>query len=774
RMAERLGIVYTPVQVVDFILHSVAHLLHKEFGRTIGDKDVRILDPFTGTGTFIARLIQSGLIADAELKTKYLSGLYANEIVLLAYYIAAINIETAYHARAGGDYQQFLGISLADTFLMAQKAPAQPSLQGFTMDNTVRRHRQDKIPINVIIGNPPYSVGQGSQNDNNQNLEYPALDERIKETYAAHGKASLKRNLYDSYIRALRWASDRLDMAGNQEGGIIGFVTNAGWLDSNNADGLRKCLADEFSSIYIFHLRGDIRKNMLTKGRAKEGENIFGSGSMAGIAISFFVKNPQAAERGKIHYFDIGDDLSREEKLQKIATLASTAGIDALPEGEGWQHITPNVHGDWLRQRDDSFSAFIPLGDKKGDGARLFDNYSLGVVTNRDAWVINASRARVERNMRGMIDFYNSEVQRFDAAHRGMDAKARKAAVDSFIDTTPTRISWTRALKGELAKGRTFAFEPASLVPMLYRPFTKQWFYFNRSFNEMVLQMPLIFPAAEMKNTVIQVSGVGAPSFFTLITDVCPDHGFSTGIQCFPLYLYEPSTLTALSSRRPDDTPANGGNFTRRDAITDAGLQHFQQAYPGETISKEDIFYYVYGLLHSPDYRARYADNLSKELPRIPRVKTAQDFWAFSKAGRELARWHLNYETCEPWPLDIDINDDGGSVPPEKLYRVEKMKHPRAGKEKDKTTIIYNHRITVRAIPPEAWEYIVNGKAALDWVIERQCLKTDKASTITNDANDWACETMHNPRYPLDLLARVTRVSMETIRIVKSLPPLDI
>ncbi len=753
KMSERLGIVYTPVEVVDFILHSVDHLLQKEFGQTLGSKGVHILDPFTGTGTFITRLLLSGLITPEQLAHKYQSEIHANEIVLLAYYIAAINIEASYHSLAGGDYLPFEGICLTDTFQMYEK---EDLVDALLVDNSTRRKRQKKLDIRVIVGNPPYSIGQKSENDNNDNVEYPQLDGRIRSTYAARSSATLAKGLYDSYIRAIRWASDRVGNAG-----IVGFVTNAGWVEANTADGLRQCLAEEFSSIYVFHLRGNQRTSGETS--RKEGGKIFGGGSRAPIAISLLVKNPQAAEHGRIHVHDIGDYLSREEKLARIEDYASVAGIT------DWQAITPDGHGDWLRQRDDSFGEFIVLGDKKGDGLKLFDNFSLGVVTNRDAWAYNASKDKLQANMGRMIDFYNAEVARFNRSHAGLDKKARDAAVDSFIDTNPEQISWTHNIKQELAKGRNLTKEPASLTPSLYRPFTKQWLYYNRAFNERVYQMPRIFPEAGVENLVICVAGVGAKfSFCCLITDTLPNLGMvDIGVtQCFPLYLYdeqaeaegETSDMFAGELQAPRK---------RRDAITDAGLRQFQEAYPGETISKGDLFYYVYGLLHSPEYRERYGDNLSKELPRIPRVKTAAGFWGFSKAGRELAALHLNYETVEPYPLTIEakgpLSDDD--------YRVEKMKFAKKG---DKTTVIYNGKITLRGIPEAAWGYVVNGKAALDWVMERQGVKIEKASGIVNDANDWATETMGNPKYPLELFQRVVTVSLETQKIVAVLPELDV
>ncbi len=493
RMTERLGIVYTPVEVVDFIIHSVNHILKTEFGETLGSKGVHIIDPFTGTGTFITRLLQSRLITPEQMPHKYKHEIHANEIVLLAYYIAAINIEAVYHGILGGAYQPFEGICLTDTFQMYEKEDLVSALM---VDNSQRRKRQKTLDIRVIMANPPYSVGQKSENDNNDNVAYPHLDGRIRSTYAERSKATLSKGLYDSYVRAIRWASDRIGQSG-----VIGFVTNAGFLDANTADGLRKCLAEEFSSIWVFHLRGNAR----TSGemRRKEKDNVFGAGSRAPIAISLLVKNPDARQHGRIQLHDIGDYLSRDEKLEKISAFASIAGITAAG---GWQAVTPDEHGDWLKQRDGGFSDFFALGDKKGDAAKLFDNFSLGVVTNRDAWCYNAAHAGVARNMTRMIEFYNTEAERFSKANTGLSKKARDEEVDNFIGTDATQISWTRALKQELVKDRRFTFDEVCLVPSLYRPFNKQWLYFNRRFNEMVYQMPRIFPDATARNRVIQVN----------------------------------------------------------------------------------------------------------------------------------------------------------------------------------------------------------------------------------------------------------------------------
>lgn len=768
RMTERLGIVYTPVEVVDFILHSVEHVLRTEFDSSMADNHVHILDPFTGTGTFITRLLQSGIIPEDRLPYKYQHEIHANEIVLLAYYIAAINIESTYHGILAGDihgeqddgqtaekpavaYQPFPGICLTDTFQMTEHDNTVNQL--FTSrrasGNSARRKRQKKLDIDVIVGNPPYSIGQNSENDNNANIEYPHLDERIRSSYVENSTATLSKGLYDSYIRAIRWASDRISNAG-----VIGFVTNAGFIDSNSADGLRKRLAEEFSSIHIFHLRGNARTS--GEQRRKEKDNVFGMGSRAPIAISLLIKNPGAANHGHIYFHDIGDYLSKDEKLERIRNFASIAGI------KDWQIITPDQHGDWLNQRDDSFSEHIVLGDKKGREQALFDNYSQGVLTARDSWAYNTSQNKVSANMQRMIAFYTAEVSRFNQAHPELDTKARKAVLGDFINTDPTKISWTRALKNELAKNRSFEFESDCLTPSLYRPYTKQWLYFNRTFNEMVYQMPRIFPDGTAENLVIQATGVGAKDFSVLISNALPCLDNIEKGQCFPLYLY--------------DETARAQGLKRRDAITDAGLQHFQDAYPDQQINKEDVFYYIYGLLHSPDYRNHFQHNLNKELPRIPLVRTAEDFWIFSKAGRDLAHWHLHYENITPYPLTIETRN----VENDADYRVEKMKFakvkdPETGKSVDDlSTVIYNHKITIKDIPIEAWDYIVNGKPALQWVMERQCVKTDKASGIVNDANDYAVETMNNPKYPLELFCRVVRVSLETQKIVNSLPQLVI
>lgn len=528
KLVERLGIVYTPVEVVDFIIHSVNDALKQEFGQTLGSKNVHIIDPFTGTGTFITRLLQSGLISKDELAYKYQHEIHANEIVLLAYYIAAINIEQVYHSISGGEYVPFDGICLTDTFALYEKEDlATPAMS----DNSGRRKKQKALDIRVIVGNPPYSAGQTSANDNNANIEYPSLDKRIRDSYAANSKATNKNALYDSYIRALRWASDRI-----KDCGVIGFVSNAGFLDSNTADGLRKCLAEEFSSIYVFHLRGNAR----TSGelRRKEKDNIFGQGSRTPIAISILVKNPKASEHGKIYFHDIGDYLSREEKLEKIESFKSISGVTHANQ---WQSITPDKHHDWVAQRDDSFAQHISLGCKNDNSTgAIFENYSSGVKTNRDAWCFNFSKVSLSKNMLGMIGSYNEEVSKYKNLCEGLN-KSQYPDVDKSINTDSTRISWNRGLKNDLVRFVNHNFFSEAVVRSLYRPYTKSFVYFSKYMNDMVYQMPKIFPNEEVKNLVICVSGVGSgKDFSVLLSGLLPEvHTVSTG-QCFPLKLYEP------------------------------------------------------------------------------------------------------------------------------------------------------------------------------------------------------------------------------------------
>jgi predicted helicase len=534
KMTERLGIVYTPVEVVDFIIHSVNDILKSEFNQTLGDKNVHIIDPFTGTGTFITRLIQSGLISDAQLPYKYKNEIHANELVLLAYYIAAINIEAVYHDIIFDDYAPFNGICLTDTFQMYEQ---EDLVDAILVDNSARRKRQKKLDLRVIIGNPPYSSGQKNVNDNNANLAYPQLDEKIRSTYAAYSTATNKNALYDSYIRAIRWASDRI-----KDAGVIGFVTNAGWVEANTGDGLRKCLTEEFSSIYIFHLRG----NQRTSGELsrREGGKIFGGGSRAPIVISILVKNPNAVEHGKIYFHDIGDYLSQKDKLEKIKNFAS---IDGITHSDCWHSITPDIHNDWLNQRDDSFSDFISIGDKKNKSATvIFDSYSGGLQPRGDAWFYNPSISRLKNNIEKSISFFNNEVDRYVKDFNGC------IAIEEFVSRDPSQFSWYGDNVKLVAKGEKNRFESQYIKSALYRPFSKNQIYFDPTLMHRQGKWVSIFPNSTVQNRVIYTSGSGnsGKGFSAIMTDTLPDlNAQHSGGQGFPLSSYESATQRNATQR---------------------------------------------------------------------------------------------------------------------------------------------------------------------------------------------------------------------------------
>ena len=621
-------------------------------------------------------------------------------------------------------------------------------------ENNARLAELNRQDIRVIIGNPPYSVGQDNANDDNQNEHYEELDGRIAATYAARTEATLKNSLYDSYIRAYRWASDRIG-----EKGIIGFVTNAGWIDSNSADGMRKCLAEEFSAIYVYHLKGNARTQ--SEQRRKEKDNVFGEGSRAPVAIVFLVKNPETTEHGKIYFHAVGDYLTRDEKLAELKRNVSIAHTQV-------NEIVPDAHGDWLNQRDDSYARFMRVDGKKASENSIFKNYSRGVATSRDAWVYGSNKRKVLEHVANSITFYNSQV------------KALAANPNYEIDLDPKKMKWDRLQKNTILRGKIVEDVSVSkLYLSYYRPFFTQYLYLDRFWNNCVYQMPAIFPTCESKNLLICSSGVDNlvicinqnakdAGQIALMTDHIADLHFNGDTQCFPRW------LPGEQSKAAEDTLDFGEPSEMPSGFSQEALPHFQAAYPGKPITEDDLFYYIYGILHSEDYRTRYANNLMKELPRIPRVATYEQFMAFVEAGQELARLHVHFEDVAPYAgVKIEYTKVG-----QPSYRVTQMKWGKIkGKTgnaaKDKTTLIYNDWITVKNIPLEAQEYVVNKKSALDWVVERACVSIDKASGIVNDFNDYAAE-MGSERYPLDLFLKVITVSLETMKIVKALPKLEI
>lgn len=747
RVADRLGIVFTPVPVVDYILRSADAALRLEFGKSLSDEGVSILEPFVGTGTFVTRLLQSGLIKPEDLHRKYTQELFANEIVLLSYYIAAINIESVYAEEAAKQgveqgYVPFEGIALTDTFQLNEDDGKMES-NGFFPENHERVKRQKNAPIKVIVMNPPYSAGQTSANDNNQNQKYPTLDASISDTYVKHSTGTNKTSLYDSYIRGIRWATNRI-----KDDGVIAFVSNGSFIDGTSADGIRKTFANEFSRIFIYNLRGNARTS--GEQRRKEGGNIFKEGSRALVSIAVLIKNSAYTGTAEIQYRDIGDYLTREQKLDILSFEQSF-------ESTEWETLTPNNHGDWINSRDKNYDFYQPIGDKttkgKVDTTGIFENYSRGIVSSRDAWCYNFSKAAVQSNMRRMIGNYNETFPKRDAS----------------IDMDPTKVSWNRTLLADKAKGKLHSYDSTALVNASYRPFTKQNLYFSREMNDMIYLVPKLFPTEKHENLAITFPGPGPNSraASALMVNRVMDTTAQT-VQCFALYTYEPvahGTQEDLFNFIDSDVT---DGYRKRDNITDSTLASYRKRYSGKTIEKEDIFFYVYGILHNTHYKEKFKSDLMKTLPRIPKVK---DFWGFSCAGRALSDLHLNYESISPFPLEeisntsvVTGDDDYG------FYSVKKLSFL---SRKDRSKIVYNQNITLAGIPDEAYEYQVNGKSALEWIIDRYQVTTHKASQITNDPNDYSRE-VGNPRYIIDLIKRIVTVSVETNKIIASLPALDI
>ncbi|MCL2570019.1 MAG: DEAD/DEAH box helicase family protein [Firmicutes bacterium] len=729
KLTQMLGIVYTPVEIVDFIIHSVNDVLQAEFGRKLADENVNILDPFTGTGTFITRLIQSGLIDKDNLPRKYEKELFANELVLLAYYIACVNIENCFHDEiSASEYKPFDGIALTDTFQAFEESKAETRLLG---KNTRTVKRQNSAPLTVIFGNPPYSVGQKSANDDAQNNDYPKLDAAIESTYAKLSTAVNKNSLYDSYIRAFRYATDRL----GDNNGIVCYVSNGTWIDGMASEGFRKSIEQEFSKIFVFNLRG----NQRTSGELsrKEGGKIFGSGSRTPVSITLLVKKKGFRGKAEIFYNDIGDYLTREQKLEIIKNAKSFSN-----RGLVLNKLTPNEYGDWIVDRNDEFDTLIPLAsEKKFDKTTqsFFVMTSLGMVSGRDSFVWNYSKKRVESNTNKTIGFYNNSID-------------REVVFDS------TQINWTRPFLDFHSKGIRLSYDKNSLSTGLYRPFMKMPFYHGANLIERRYRNDNAFPHRDAKNLLIYVNGLSSTTgFSSLITDRIADRGYVGGGQGFPLYYYE----KVNKSGQIDMFTNIDEQYIRHNGISDFIWGEAQKRY-GNKVTREDIFYYVYGLLHSPKYREAFAVDLKKSLPRIPLVEKDVEFWAFSKAGRELAELHLNYENV-PAPKNVTVKGDKSKL------RVEKMRFPT---KTDKSKIVFNGAITIENISLEAYNYVVNGKSAIEWIMERYQIKTDKASGIVNDPNLYA-EESGKPSYVLDLLLSVIAVSLETQKIVANLPDIS-
>ena len=661
-----------------------------------------------------------------------------NELVLLAYYIAAIHIEEAFHGRRGPDsaYTPFDGIVLTDTFNLYTDRTGFP--KAWLPDNSERAERQQDLPIQVIVGNPPWSAGQRSSADNNPNVDYPELEKRVSDTYAARSKATLKNSLYDTYKMAIRWASDRI---GDQ--GVIALVTNGSWIDGNVDSGVRACLAEEFSSIHVLNLRG----NQRTQGERsrREGGKVFGQGSRAPVAITILVRNPEAAHDGcRILYRDIGDYLKREEKLAILRKAGSIAGI------EDWRTITPDRHHDWIGQRSDAFQKLYPMGSKgakagKADDA-IFKLFSNGYKTGRDAYLYNFSHDVCAENGKRMTDEYMSALDWLSDYPDKDVTEATKQHSKSVI--------WDAKLQTSLKAGRIPNSPFSSPREVVYRPFVNQHLYADEFFAQRPAQTSALFPNETSENRAICVPGVGSTKpFSALVVDLMPDLHFVAFGQCFPRYRY----------RQPTDAqgalPGVGQELERIDNVTDTALRAFRVRYNDNSITKDGIFDYVYGVLHAPGYRERFANDLAKELPRLP---LAHDFHAFARAGRELAELHLGYETCQEYPLDVTFTQLGEPRPEQFRVGERAMRYS----DNDRTVLIVNDHLRLGGIPPGAHQYQVNGRTPLEWFIDRYRITRDKESGIVNDPNAW----FDDPRELIAMIRRIVHVSVESTRIVEGLP----
>jgi predicted helicase len=716
KTADTHGIVYTPQPIVDFMCASVAEVLETEFGLPLGSPGVNILDPCTGTGNFIVNLLHR--IPKKDLPRVYREQLFANEVMLLPYYIAAMNIEHAYFELTG-HYEPFEGLCFTDSLDLAEGAMRNL----FAEANTARVERQKKTPITVVIGNPPYNVGQLDENDNNKNRKYPIIESRIRTTYAKDSAASNKNALSDAYVKFFRWAVDRL---GDREG-VVCLVTNNSFVDQIAFDGMRKHLMADFTSIYHLHMEGNVRQNPKLAGTIY---NVFGI--QVGVGITVAVRKAGHTDH-QLFFERVEKTLRKEEKLAWLTKHRTVSGVK-------WNILAPNKRYAWLvAEHADEFAALPPLGSKetktaRGDDAEaVFKVYGRGIATCRDDVVYSFQKENLIARVQEFIEDYNSEVDRFRRTNG-------KKSVDNFVRYD--KIKWSETLKANVERGRYAEFQEQQVRPALYRPFCKKSLCFNEMLIERRYQFPQIFPTdtTERENRVITVSDIGfrAPVFNALMSECLVDLHLCASVdahQCFPFYFYD----------------EDGTN--RRENITDWSLNQFRTHYADDAITKWDIFYYVYGLLHHPGYRTKFADNLKRDLPRVP---FAPDFRAFATAGKELARLHLDYEQLAPFSLKW-VETEGVPL----SYKVEdKMRL-----SKDKTAVRVNPSLTLESVPPETFLYRLGNRSALDWVIDQYQVTEDKRSGIRSDPN-----RPDDPEYIVRLVGQVVQVSVETVKIVANLP----
>jgi predicted helicase len=772
KAAESLGIVYTPIELVDFVLHAADHALRKHFkGTSITDEGVNILDPFCGTGTFIVRLLQSGIIKPEDLARKYQHELHSNEYLLLAYYIAAINIESTFHDVAAAElgaaeYESFDGIVLTDTFQLGEAGDGTGSMDVFPVNNARASH-QKGLGIRVIVGNPPYSTGQKSENDDNEKLDYPHLDESIRLTYVDQSAIRVgKASLYDSYVRAFRWSSDRV--LDSEDGGVVAFVTNGGFIDNNAFDGFRNSIQSEFHHIYCYNLRGNARGSGDL--RKKEAGNAFGGGTRTTVAITILVREagPAPSNGAQIHYRDIGDYLTRDQKLE---ILRQQATEDALDEVD-FSRIIPNSAGDWINHRSDSYGDLLSLS---GEAASIFNFSTRGATTHRDPWIINSSLPAVVKNSNRIVDFFNQQLDDFHSTTSDRQGnKSGADAVKQFVNRDPRLIAWNSPDFGRLSRGlKMTPTSESDVVESFYRPFFKQWFNRRPEMSHSLYRTPTAFPLGGKPNLAICVTAKSSGGgFHALMTNAIADYHFTGDTVCYPLLTFDEGATTSSATVAQDalfETGDSSGARAGKSNLNHSILAEF--GIDNDDVTDEDLFYYVYGVLYSPDYRSIFSSDLKKALPRIPRPSSKEFFQAFASAGRELGELHMGYEAVEPWP-DLTVStspqwDSSSST----AHRVEKMRLDTTKGEN--LAVVYNSHLVISNIPPQVQEFRLGSRSALEWLIERYQVKTEKDSGIVNDPNDWATEH-DDPTYIFDLVRRIVTVSMRTNEIVASLPRLNL
>ncbi len=742
-IAEKLGIVYTPVELIDFLIKSVEDILREDFNSSLNAAETKILEPFAGTGTFVARLMH--FLNTEDLKRKYNEGeIWANEILLLAYYIALANIESVYYEKTK-EYKPFKYLLLTDTFQLYEKSKEgfQRTFGFFPKDYTELMEREIKEPIRVIISNPPWRAGQKDATDMNKSLNYPILEQRIKETYADGSRYTSRSSLYDSYVKAVRFASDRIG-----ERGIIAFVLNNGFIDANSFDGFRKALVEEFKKIYIFNLRGNARKQ--GEEWKKEGDKIFGQGSRAGVALLILVKDrKEKNEPAKVYYYQVPDYFKRQQKLELLKKFGSIKNVP-------WQEIKPDKEGNWINQGSEEFKKFTPIEE-------IFEEYTFGIVSGRDYWVYDFSKEKLKQKIQRMIETYNEQLE-----------KVRKGIIKKKEDLTKdkTKISWSRTLQQAIfsPKAKKTNFENAGIiVKTSYRPFVDMYLYFSRLFIHEVKKFPQIFPTPSAENVVIFFTGTGIPRPFSALVDKkIVTYDTLPHATVIPLYLYQPleevqkrKTLFGEKTEQTQTVELEGKKYLKKVNVKRDFLRKLSAKYNTE-IQPEELYYYVFAVLSNPEYGRKYANDLKRERPRIPFPEDYQTFKTLSELGRKLTELQLNYWNLEEYPLKVEIN-------PECDPQKEETYYPRLKFDRNKPTELrYNDCITLKGIPEDVHNWKIAGRSPIEWLAEYLKPRTHKESGITIDPADYIKETGEK-EYFLKLIKQVVKLSLEVQQVLKEI-----